>query len=109
LSRDAIIGIDLRIKVRKSDTLSFISTVNGKDICYIFFAKISNIRILYIRKWYNIIWTLGDILYRIPWQTVLMMMSDSWKTQKKKRPQTQELTRQEEVDAFMTGVKGYNG
>jgi hypothetical protein len=50
--------------------------------------------------------TLRDILYRMPWQTVMIMMLDRGKTVKKKAG-TEELTRQEDVDAFLQNTKGY--
>ena len=48
-----------------------------------------------------------DILYRMPWQTVVMMMLDRGRTVRKKTNQTKELETEEEADAFLSNTKGY--
>jgi hypothetical protein len=49
--------------------------------------------------------TLKDILYRMPWQTVLMMLKDRGRTQEKKSET--EIVKEEEAHAFFPNVKGY--
>jgi len=50
---------------------------------------------------------MNDILHRMPWQTVIMMMNDKGKTGKRKENDSKVLTNENDVNDFMSSVKNY--
>ena len=52
-------------------------------------------------------WTLRDVLHRMPWQTVLMMVNDRGKTKKRNEEDTMLLEDKDDVLGFVSELKQF--